>query len=345
MEGKYIPKDIETKNAKNYKNNCLFLKFYNKRKLLIKLFVVIIVTINFFVLKVYFNWLYRNSEKKFHFYKDFDYIHYQSNFISEKMIKESKWMMSLDTAYIINGLIRKYKPKNCLEIGVARGGSSILILNAIKDLPDSRLVSIDLFTSLFVNKIGYLVSEKFPELMNKWKLFIGDMPHKFLIKLNLKFDFLFLDTAHVAPGEFFNLIECLPFLKKNAIVVLHDTIWHLEKVFSMNNNLTIARIMPTQIFLMSALNGEKIMFPKSSHKFINIGVVCLGEQQEKYYLNYFLLFLTVWHYLPTNNQLNDLRKFINKYYHSKIFLNIFDSAVYYNKNFFKDINESGYVFF
>lgn len=62
------------------------------------------------------------------------------------MIKKSSWLMSLDVAYLINGLIRKHKPKNCLEIGVAKGGSSILILNAIKDLPDSRLVSIDLFT-------------------------------------------------------------------------------------------------------------------------------------------------------------------------------------------------------
>ena len=42
---------------------------------------------------------------------------------------------------------------------------------------------------------------------------------------------------------------------------------------------------------------------------------------------------------------HDLRKFISKYYHSKIFLNIFDTAVNYNKNFFKGINESGYTFF
>ena len=260
-------------------------------------------------------------------------------------MNEANWMMNVDDAYIINGLIRKYKPKNCLEIGVAKGGSSILILNAIKDIADSQLVSIDLFSSLFGHKIGYLVEEKFPELMNKWKLFVGDMAHKFLIKLNLKFDFLFLDTAHVAPGEFFNLIESLPFLKENAIIVLHDIMWHLEKVFVMNNNLTIARIMPTQIFLMSSLNGEKIMFPKTSNKFINVGVVCLEEKQEKYYLNYFLLFLTVWHYMPTHKQLIDLRKFISKYYHSKIFLNIFDTAVNYNKKFFKGINESGYTFF
>ena len=34
-----------------------------------------------------------------------------------------------EEAYFINGIIRKNKLKNCLEIGVAQGGSSILILN------------------------------------------------------------------------------------------------------------------------------------------------------------------------------------------------------------------------
>ena len=85
------------------------------------------------------------------FDKNFDYIHYQNDFISRKMIKEAGWIMDLDTAFLINGLIRRHKPKNCLEIGVARGGSAILILNAIKDLPDARLVSIDLF-NVFENK-------------------------------------------------------------------------------------------------------------------------------------------------------------------------------------------------
>jgi len=102
-------------------------------------------------------------------------------------------------------------------------------LNAIKDFPDSFLISIDLSENYYRNKnkkTGYLVKEKFNELTNKWKLFTGDMPHKFLSKLNMKFDFLFLDSAHVSPGEFLNLIESLPFLKENAIVVLHDVIWH-----------------------------------------------------------------------------------------------------------------------
>ena len=34
----------------------------------------------------------------------------------------------------LNGIVRKFKPKKILEIGVAEGGSSIVILNAIKTI-------------------------------------------------------------------------------------------------------------------------------------------------------------------------------------------------------------------
>ena len=44
----------------------------------------------------------------------------------------------------------------------------------------------------------------------------------------MKFDFIFLDTAHSAPGEILNFIELLPFLNENAILVLHEILWHFR---------------------------------------------------------------------------------------------------------------------
>ena len=43
----------------------------------------------------------------------------------------------------------------------------------------------------------------------------------------MKFNFLFLDTVHLTPGELINIIEVFPFLEENAIVVLHDVMYHL----------------------------------------------------------------------------------------------------------------------
>ena len=69
--------------------------------------------------------------------------------ITTKMINNSGWQLVGNQPYFINGLIRKFKPKNCLEVGVANGGSSVLILNAIKDIPDFSLISLELNIQLY----------------------------------------------------------------------------------------------------------------------------------------------------------------------------------------------------
>ena len=238
------------------------------------------------------------------------------------MKKIRGWMLTIDEVYFLNGIIRKFKPKNCLEIGVSRGGSSVVILNAIKDIKDSFLISLDLNERLYINKsleTGYIVKEYFPELAKNWKLFKGEQPHKFLDKLKLKFDFLFLDTSHYTPGEIINIIEALPFLNDYTIVVLHDIIWH----FWATNRFKGAKLTPAQIYLLSSIYGEKIYIKRKMNKLQNIGAAILYPNQEKHYMNYFLLLLSFWEKIPKEKQIKDLRIFIKKYYKNEKYLNIF----------------------
>ena len=79
--------------------------------------------------------------------------------------------LTLEEQKFMNGLIRKIKPRKIVEIGVSKGGSSVLILNAIKDIKGSKLFSID--KSIYCyrekhKKTGFVVEEKFPELLGKW---------------------------------------------------------------------------------------------------------------------------------------------------------------------------------
>ena len=88
------------------------------------------------------------------------------------------------------------------------------ILNSIKDIENSILVSLDINKKVYLDKnklTGYRVYQYFPELTKNWKLYTGNQPHKFLVNLNMKFDFIFLDSAHSTPGEIINFIEVLPF--------------------------------------------------------------------------------------------------------------------------------------
>ena len=293
--------------------------------------IIIKIIIFFFLYFIIYGYTNNNlSFKKFDIH--FKYHNYQREMITEKMKRYSSWQLGRIEPYFINGIIRKYKPKKCLEIGVANGGSSIIILNAIKDIQNSFLISLDLNTKLYYNsklETGYNVYKYFPELTKNWKLYTGDQPHKFLDKLNLKFDFLFLDTAHFSPGELINIIEVLPFLEENAIIVLHDIMYHLIS----RNNIRPKEIKshPSNIFLMTSLYGDKVIIERDDKRIVNIGAIRLYPNQKKYYLNYFLLLLTPWEYLPSEDHIRDIREFIKKYYKKEIYLNLFNKSIEENK--------------
>ena len=270
---------------------------------------------------------------------NFDYTSFENDIISKDMIKNAGWMFqSSNQYYFINGIIRKHKPKTCLEIGVANGGSSILILNAIKDIKNSKLISLDLNTNLYCDpkyKTGYRVKQYFPELSKSWHLFTGEQPHIFLQKLGIKFDFVFLDTAHVNPGEIINLLEILPFLKENALIIIHDIVYHFMKESWKSK---IQSISSPCLHLLSVLYGDKI-FIKNNDDIDNIGAIYLYNNQKKHYLDYFLLLLSFWEYMPTEKQINELRKFFIKYYKNDLYIFIFDFAIKNNRKYVNKIKK------
>ena len=334
---KEITKD--KKNIYKYFNN----KYIDNKYIFISSIIFLIIIISQFIIIYNLKEISKKNKKREFFQNnnniniinsqkyDINYIYenYDKEIITSRIRRNSKYILSDEEALFINGLIRKNKLKNCLEIGVAHGGSSIIILNSIKDIEDSLLVSLDLNSEIYNEpdkKTGYRVNQYFPELAKKWKLYTGDQPHKFLDNLNIKFDLLFLDTTHVSPGELINFIEALPFLNENAIVVIHDLLWHLYKTIDYNY-----KFFPSCINLFPSLYGDKVLIKKNKGNMSNIGAAFLYPNQERHYLDYFLLLLNFWEYIPKDNQINDLRLFIQKYYKDRRYINIFDLAVNLNK--------------
>ena len=242
-----------------------------------------------------------------------------------------KLVMGKNEYYFVNGLIRLYKPKKLLEIGVCSGGMSAAILNSIKDIKGAMLYSCDLEKNNYkINnnkfKVGHFVFKNFRNLMNKWKLYTGNTTSAFIEKIGGNIDFVFIDTAHVMPGEVLNIIEILPFLKKNAIIAFDD-INHQTKV----SLAKIPYFYSCNNLLFSILKGKKILFKKILSK---QGAVILESNQKKYYFDYFYLLLHNWSYMPNKFELNTIRKLVEKYY-SPYLLYIFDEAVKVNFNLLK----------
>ena len=224
----------------------------------------------------------------------------------------------------INGMIRKFKPKKILEVSVAGGGSSAIILNAIQNIENSHLYSIDLLTNAYNRKekeTGWIVKDNFSNLMKKWTLFTGGITSKFIEQIGGDIDLVFIDTVHESPGEWLDIIQVMPFLKKtNAIVMLHDIKFqfYIRKVFYSSND-----------HLFTYLKGKKII-PKIPEVIPNIGAVLLDDDQKKYYFDYFFALTSTWSYIPNFEEWNFIRKFIFKYYEKEL-INIYDKAYKLNK--------------
>jgi|GEM_PF-1245228 len=159
----------------------------------------------------------------------------------------------------LNGIIRKTKPKNIVEIGLSAGGSSCIILNAISDI-DAKLYSFDYNKIWFHDndkdngrKTGFLVEQIVPDLTPKWELYAGGVPCKYFGSLPKNgIDIVFIDTAHINPGEHLNLLEILPYMSKNGIVIFHDTQYHtLYDDTGATNRIAINTLKGKRIHLQS----------------------------------------------------------------------------------------------
>jgi hypothetical protein len=86
-------------------------------------------------------------------------------------------------------------------------------------MDDSHLFSIDLAKRDFIGKCVYKL---FPHFLSKWTLYKGNIAAKFMEKIGKDIDMVFIDSAHLEPGEILDFIMALPFLSEEAVVVMHD---------------------------------------------------------------------------------------------------------------------------
>ncbi len=134
--------------------------------------------------------------------------------------------MSKNERYFLNGMIRYFKPKKILEVGVSSGGGTALILNAISDIDGAELYSVDYSEKAYRHpekSSGFLVEEQFPHLMDKWHIYRGGDVSRFIETVGGDIDMLVLDTVHIHPWETLNFLCVLPLMKlSGSWTILHD---------------------------------------------------------------------------------------------------------------------------
>lgn len=231
-------------------------------------------------------------------------------------------MSERDLAFIC-GLIKQHRPKKIVEIGIAAGGGTAVILNCISMLDlDAQLFSCDLLTYYYRDSskpAGYLAQECAPLFIKPPKhiFYTGEYSPEYMEKIGNDVDLLILDTVHFFPGETLDFLACYPFLHHGSIVVLHDV--------ALNHYGKRTRAYATKL-LMDAVTAEKVMDIDEEKMFPNIGAFVINEDTDKYIDSVFSVLTITWEYMPKDNELALYRDFYGKYYSAENLV-LFDLAV------------------
>ena len=333
-----IIKDFKSTNKKGeYKFvRCKLQKKYNCNHCyineILKTNIKIIILILFIFIIISFEIL-RNIYKKLNIKDDKIKEHicldkYETNIyeeIREKLLNNQCSQMWANQREFLNGVIRYFKPKKIVEIGVAEGGGTSIILNAIQDIENSHLYSIDLSDS---PNIGKCAKNLFPQFLNKWTLFTGNVAAKFMEQIGNNIDMVFIDSAHFEPGEILDFIIVLPFLKEGAIVGFHDI------ANQMNNNIKQRNEWAPYI-IFNIIRG--IPYYPSGKIFLkhDIGIKVLNQNQKQYYHDYFRALGGQWQYFPKESHIKLINELFQKYYDIKC-RKMFQETVEFNRIFVKN---------
>lgn len=252
-------------------------------------------------------------------------LYYEPAEILNRFAGTTTEMSKRELAFLC-GLIKQYRPEKIVEIGVAAGGTTSVILQCIATLGyDAQLFSLDLSENYYRQpgkKTGYLIDECRELLAGKVNhtLLTGKYAVEYLESVGKGIDFLILDTVHTMPGELLDFLAFYQFLNPGSIVVLHD--------IALNHCSNNFEGFATKL-LLDTVAAEKIM-DFDDNTFPNIGAFIVSEDTNKYISNIFSALTITWKYRPGDDELLLYRDFYKKYYSCED-LKLFDMAVELNR--------------
>jgi predicted O-methyltransferase YrrM len=198
----------------------------------------------------------------------------------------------------VNGLIRYHRPKRLLEIGVSQGGGSLLMLNAIQDIAEAHLTSIDIMECFYRDKnipVGAIAAGKYDptDPGSRWTLITGKDPVDVMDSFDSGFDFCVIDTAHRHPIESLNFLTVFPYLAKDAIVVLHDIALYLSPTQGLRNCVA-SKLLFESVVADKLLPGERYVPEHLSCSIPNIGAFQITPDTRRYITDVFSMLSFSW---------------------------------------------------
>lgn len=249
-------------------------------------------------------------------------------------------MTEAESAFLC-GMLKKYRPKKIVELGVAAGGSTAIILQCLEDIGQKYVMhSIDAGQKFYADKtkdtgciIDYIKENNIIPPPPRTELCGSHTMHRRTIfslikdEIGDEIDFVVLDVAHIVPCETLEFLAILPYLSKNAIIVMHDVAYCLQSFPEFRGSYAAGA-------LFSAVVADKfINFTPDNvdliYTYPNIGAFQVGEKTWENIENVFLTLMLCWKYWPNRQHLRAYYEIYEKNYSPEC-CKIFEQAMRMN---------------
>ena len=255
--------------------------------------------------------------------------------ILDRIPRENLWhseMAEIERRFI-NGIIRSHHPRRLLEVGVSQGAGTLVLLNAIADMPESRLLSIDVLEHYYRNSslpVGYL-ADGVPN-KEQWSLIRGKDPSEVLGSDKGKFDFCIIDTAHVHPIVSLNFLSILPYLTDDAVVLIHDTSAYTKWPLGSFPHTLLASALLFRTVVADKLCPVDSDYLSHCNGFANLSALQITSDTRRYIGNVFSTLALPWGIYPAG-QLEAIAACVRNHYDSNC-IEAFLNAVELNLRLF-----------
>jgi predicted O-methyltransferase YrrM len=244
-------------------------------------------------------------------------------------IKDISQMTEAERNFL-NGLLSYYKPRKIVEIGVWGGGGTAIILNAIKDNNAAKLYSVDYATCYRYGFNDKKIAWKAEELFNdchQWVLMSGVDISEVINEIGDDIDFIILDTVHLHPAETLSFLSIFPYLKQNAIVVLHDVNQSFYYRGSHYANSLLFNVVTADKCTLSSYLTVDYVHP-------NIGAFQINDDTGKYIEDVFRSLYFPWEFREPERIIKATEAIINTKYSERL-QKVFLMATLQNDDFVK----------
>lgn len=135
----------------------------------------------------------------------------------EKTVVNNPWMERSESSFICS-LLQVYRPKKILEVGVAAGGTTAMVLQVLEDMNmPYEMYSVDLapktagqdtgFLATFAKENNLLITPPQSTLCGTHEFYLGKYLPQVIDEIGGNIDFVILDTVHYTPGELLDFLE------------------------------------------------------------------------------------------------------------------------------------------